>query len=136
MFKQAELPVQDAVRFGEIKLSLEQTFASANVAGYLRRLRSAKLRARDFEKVLARGLLGKDTAERYQQLPESDRGQVREFYLSLVERVPPGAAGKVSTRFTPTTEEFAADGADLGFAARLGCGRRYRARRSCGRALG
>ena len=97
MFKQAELPVQDAVRFGEIKLSLEQTFAPANVAGYLRGLRSAKLRARDFEKVLARGLLGKDMAERYQQLPESDRGQVREFYLSLVERVPPELRAKFLT---------------------------------------
>jgi hypothetical protein len=89
MFKQAELPVQDGARFGEIKQLLEQTFASANVAGYLQKLKSSKLRARDFEGVLARGLLGKDTAERYKQLPESDRGQVREFYLSLVERVAP-----------------------------------------------
>ena len=39
--------------------------------------------------MLARGLLGKDTAEAYRQLGDSDRGQVREFYLSLVEQVPP-----------------------------------------------
>ncbi len=97
MFKQAELPVQNAARFGEIKLSLEQTFAPANVAGYLRGLKGSKLRARDFEKVLANGLLGKNVAERYKQLPESDRGQVREIYLSLVERVPPELRAKFLT---------------------------------------
>jgi hypothetical protein len=97
MFKQAALPVQDGVRFGEIMLSLEQIFASPNVDGYLRSLKSSKLRARDFEGVLARGLLGKETAERYKELPESDRGQVREFYLSLVERVAPELRAKFYT---------------------------------------
>jgi hypothetical protein len=94
MFEQAVLPVQDGVRFSEIKGSLEQIFAAANVAGYLRRLQSSKLRARDFEGALARGLLGKETAERYKQLPQSDRGQVRELYLSLVERVAPELRAK------------------------------------------
>jgi hypothetical protein len=100
MFTQAELPVQDRTRFSEIKLSLEETFASAAVAGYLRSLRNSKLRARDFEGALARGLLGKDTAERYRQLPESDRGQVREFYLSQVERVAPELRAKFYTVYT------------------------------------
>jgi hypothetical protein len=94
MFEQAVLPVEDSVRFGEIRGSLELTFAPANVAGFLRRLQGSKLRARDFEGVLARGLLGKETAERYQQLPQSDRGQVREIYLSLVERVQPELRSK------------------------------------------
>jgi hypothetical protein len=100
MFKQAELPVQDRARFGEIKRLLEETFASPDVARYLRGLRSSKLRVRDFEGALARGLLGKDTAERYRQLPESDRGQVREFYLSLVERVAPELRAKFHTTYT------------------------------------
>ncbi len=97
MYKQAVLPVQDGVRFGEIKLALDETFAPAKVAGFLRQLKGSKVRARDFEQVLRRGLLGAHTAERYQQLPEPDRAQVREFYLSLVERVPPELRAKFYT---------------------------------------
>jgi hypothetical protein len=44
---------------------------------------------RDFEGLLRRGLLGATTAEAYQALGNSDRGQARELYLSLVEKVAP-----------------------------------------------
>ena len=60
----------------------------ANVAGYLKRVQRAKLRVRDFEGLLQRGLLGAATAEAYRALGDSDRGQARELYLSLVEKVP------------------------------------------------
>ena len=74
--------------FATIKASLEPLFAQANVAGYLKRVQRSKLRVRDFEGLLAAGLLGKATAEAYRALGDSDRGQVRELYLSLTEQVP------------------------------------------------
>ena len=68
---------------------------SGNVAGYLKRVQRSKLRVRDFEGLLQRGLLGGTTAEAYQALGNSDRGQARELYLSLVEKVAP----ELRTRF-------------------------------------
>jgi hypothetical protein len=88
MFVQTVLPVEDEAHFAAVKASLEPLFASGNVAGYLKRVQRAKLRVRDFEGLLERGLLGSATAEAYRALPDSDRGQARELYLSLVEHVP------------------------------------------------
>jgi hypothetical protein len=94
MFEQAVLTVEDSVHFGQAKAVLEQVFAPGNIAGYLGRLRSSKLRVRDFEGALGRGLLGKEIAQAYELLGQSDRGQVRELYLSLVERVAPELRAK------------------------------------------
>ena len=89
MFVQTVLPVEDEVHFAAVKAALEPLFASGNVAGYLKRVQRSKLRVRDFEGLLQRGLLGAKTAELYQVLGNSDRGQARELYLSLVEKVAP-----------------------------------------------
>jgi hypothetical protein len=95
MFLQTVLPLQDEAHFAAVRASLEPLFASANVAGYLKRVQRSKLRVRDFEGLLDRGLLGADTAESYRALGDSDRGQARELYLSLVELVAP----ELRTRF-------------------------------------
>jgi hypothetical protein len=94
MFVQAVLPIVDEARLAAIKASLELLFTSGNVAGFLKRVRRAKLRVRDFEGLLQRGLLGASTVETYQALCDSDRGQVRELYLALVEQVPQALRGK------------------------------------------
>jgi hypothetical protein len=88
MFVQTVLPIVDEAHFAAIKASLEPLFAAANVPGFLQRVHRAKLRVRDFESLLERGLLGAATAGAYRALGDSDRGQVRELYLSLVEQVP------------------------------------------------
>jgi hypothetical protein len=88
MFVQTVLPIEDEAHFTAVKASLEPLFASGNVAGYLKRVKQSKLRVRDFEGLLKRGLLGASTAQAYQALSDSDRGQARELYLSLVEKVP------------------------------------------------
>jgi hypothetical protein len=88
MFVQTVLPIEDEAHFTAVKASLEPLFTSVNVAGYLKRVKQAKLRVRDFEGLLKRGLLGATTAVAYQALSDSDRGQARELYLSLVEKVP------------------------------------------------
>jgi hypothetical protein len=95
MFLQTVLPLNDEAHFATVKASLEPLFASGNVAGYLKRVQRSKLRVRDFEGLLDRGLLGATTAEAYRTLGDSDRGQARELYLSLVEKVAP----ELRTRF-------------------------------------
>ena len=47
----------------------------------------SKLRIRDYEGVLKRGLLGKEAVGLYEALPVSDQGLTRERYLRLVEAV-------------------------------------------------
>jgi hypothetical protein len=88
MFVQTVLPIEDEAHFAAVKASLQPLFAAGNVAGYLKRVQRSKLRVRDFEGLLERGLLGAATAEAYRVLGNSDRGQARELYLSLVEQVP------------------------------------------------
>jgi hypothetical protein len=94
MFEQAVLPVQDQKTFTEVHSALENAFASGHVTGFLRSVQRAKLRARQFEAVLATGLLGAETSAKYAALGDSDRGQVRERYLSMVERVDPAIRAK------------------------------------------
>jgi hypothetical protein len=87
MFEQAVLPIQDEKTFAEVHHALEAVFASSRVADFLRKVQRQKLRARQFEAILAAGLLGKDVPAKYAALGDSDRGQVREQYLSMVEKV-------------------------------------------------
>ncbi len=94
MFEQALLPIQDEQTFAIVHDSLERSFSSAHVAAFLRQLARSRLRARQFEAILASGLLGAESAAAYASLGDSDRGHVRERYLSLVERVAPELRAK------------------------------------------
>jgi hypothetical protein len=94
MFEQAVLTVQNEQVFKEVNAALEQAFASATVVNFLKKVAGAGLRIREFESVLTRGLLGSSTPAQYGALGDSDRGQVRERYLRLVEQVPVGLRGK------------------------------------------
>ena len=89
MFEQAVLPVQDEKTFAEVEKALQEAFAPANAAKFLRQMERARLRARQFEAILAHGFLGAKTPALYGSLGDSDRGQVREMYLGLVEHVAP-----------------------------------------------
>jgi len=94
MFEQAVLPVQDERTFAEVHSALEKAFAPSQVTTFLRSVQRAKLRARQFEAVLAAGLLGAEASAKYAALSDSDRGQIRERYLSMVERVDPAIRAK------------------------------------------
>ena len=61
---------------------------------FLKQLDRKGIRVRDFDAVLARGLLegvvgeaGLDAVELYESLPVTDQAQMREFYLSKLEGV-------------------------------------------------
>jgi hypothetical protein len=94
MFEQAMLPIQDEKTFADVRRVLDETFARANVAAFLRRVERAKLRVRQFEAILANGFLGAETPAKYAALSDADRGQVREQYLREVERVAPELRAK------------------------------------------
>jgi hypothetical protein len=88
-YEQPVLPVVDSRRFAAVKSSIESSFATGRVSAFLKSLDRLKLRIRDFETVLNAGLLGPSTASEYNQLANSDQGQLREFYLASLEKVSP-----------------------------------------------
>ncbi|MBW4028481.1 hypothetical protein [Acidipila rosea] len=94
MFEQAVLPIQDAKTFAEVHAAIESRFAPGNVEDLLRRVERGKLRIRQFEAILASGLLGEKTPALYGALGDADRGQIREQYLSMVEKVAPRVRAK------------------------------------------
>jgi hypothetical protein len=89
MFKKAELAADDPGLFGAVKTVIDAAFAPGRIADFLRSVESAGLRVRDFELVMNKGLLGSSAAGEFGQLGPSDQGQLRELYLSSLERVEP-----------------------------------------------
>jgi len=95
-FEQATIKVVSEREFGELKKAIDFVFASAQVEKFLKSLKSAVIRARDWERILAANVIdtvaGKiaGTAQSlYQAMAVSDQAQVREYYLSKVEEVNP-----------------------------------------------
>ena len=87
-FEQALIAVQDEQRFAQVRTRISAAFDVRDVDVFLSLVSRAKLRIRDFEAILARGLLGKETAGVYAALPVSDQALTREHYLQQVETVP------------------------------------------------
>ena len=88
MFDQAAISVQDDKTYAALHAQIDAAFKSSDVEVFLNRVIRQKLRIRDFESVLSRGLLGKEAIALYKGLPVSDQGLTRERYLRLVEEVP------------------------------------------------
>ena len=87
-FEQAVIAVQDAQGYAQLHALIDAAFDARDVEVFLNRAVRFRLRIRDFEGVLRRGLLGKDAAAHYTALPVSDQALTRERYLRLVEAVP------------------------------------------------
>jgi hypothetical protein len=88
MFEQAAISVQDEKTYAELHKQIDAAFAASDVEVFLNRVIRSKMRVRDFESVLHRGLLGKAAIAQYEALSVSDQGLTRERYLRLVEKVP------------------------------------------------
>jgi len=88
MFEQAAIAVQDEQGFAQLHALIDAVFDARDVEVFLNRVKKSKLRVRDYEGILGRGLLGKEAIALYQALPVSDQGLTRERYLRLVEAVP------------------------------------------------
>ena len=88
-FEQAAIAVQDEQGYAELQARIDAAFDTLDVEIFLSRMGRSKLRIRNFEGALQRGLMGKEAAELYQALPVSDQALTRERYLQLVEAVQP-----------------------------------------------
>ena len=89
LHEQAVIPVADPQAFDAVKSAIETAFSPAKVDDFLRSIKRAGLRIRDFELVLRKGLLGAAATGEYDRLGNSDQGQIREFYLASLEKVAP-----------------------------------------------
>ena len=89
MYQQPVLPISDPQTFNAVRGAIEASFSSGHVAEFLKSLERSKLRIRDFEEVLGKGILGSDTAAEYHRLGDGDQGQIRELYLARLEQVAP-----------------------------------------------
>ena len=87
-FDQPVLAIGDPQSFSAVRNAIEGAFSSGRVAEFLKSLTGSSLRIRDFESVLGRGLLGDSTKAEYGKLGNADQGQIREYYLASLERVP------------------------------------------------
>ena len=99
-FEQAGIQVEKEKEFGELKAAINRAFTPENVQKYLKQVASAGIRIRDFDLVLAKGILEKvagseQPANRlYAALTLTDQAQMKEFYLSKIEEVGPELRAK------------------------------------------
>jgi hypothetical protein len=100
MFEQAAIAVHDEQRYVELHTLIDAAFAERDLEVFLNRVRKSKLRIRDYEGILERGLLGKQAAGLHKALPVSDQALTRERYLRLVEAVPPGLRERYAKAYT------------------------------------
>jgi len=95
MFEQAVFAVQDEPQFQQLSSRIDAAFAANRADLFLASVAGKKLRVRQFEQILAAGLLGQDSAQMYAALPVSDQSLIREKYLARIEKVP----GELRQRF-------------------------------------
>ena len=88
MFEQAGIGVLNERGYAQLHALIDSAFGEGDVEVFLNRTAKAKLRIRDYEGIVKRGLLGKEAEAIYDALPVSDQGLTRERYLRLVEAVP------------------------------------------------
>jgi hypothetical protein len=100
-FEQATIKVEKEKEFAELKGAVSRAFAPESVEKYLKRVASAGLRIRDFDSVLAKGVLehvgalaGQTAKDLYAALTLTDQAQMKEFYLSKIEEVGPELRAK------------------------------------------
>jgi len=101
VFEQATIKVEKEKEFGELKGAINRAFAPESVQKYLKRVASAGIRVRDFDSVLAKGILeqvgsltGSRAKDLYLALTLTDQAQMKEFYLSRIEEVGPDLRAK------------------------------------------
>jgi two-component sensor histidine kinase len=94
-FTQAGIDVENREAFQELQGRVARALGPA-AERFLQSLTTRRIRIREFEELVAQGLL-KDAArdaspkldqELYRALTLSDQGLMREFYLTVIEQVP------------------------------------------------
>jgi hypothetical protein len=94
MFEKPVLGVEDGPSYDVVRSAIQAAFTPAAADRFLKRVGAQRLRVRDFETVLGKGLLGQEPIAAYERLGNLDRGQIRELYLASVEHVAPELRAK------------------------------------------
>jgi hypothetical protein len=98
MFEKALIKVENEKEFEELRTAVNSAFVPERIESFLKRLRRRNIRIRDFDSVLAQGVLeevagggksGVKAQQLYEALPVSDQAQMREFYLTKIEEIDP-----------------------------------------------
>ena len=89
-FENAEIAVQNTEAFETLKTQIVGALTTG-ADRFLSGAASRGINAREFEKMLAAGLLDGQAraSELYEKLPLSDQGLIRELYLTKVEEIEP-----------------------------------------------
>ena len=96
-FEQAAIKIEKPQEFAKLQAAVEQAFLPEKVERFLKQLDRKGIRVREFDGVLSARVL-EDVGgsvpnselsawQLYQELPQSDQAQMREFYLSKLETV-------------------------------------------------
>ena len=100
-FEQAAIKVEKEKEFEQLKAAINRALSFENVQKYLKRVSKAGIRVRDFDSVLAKGILeavdqqrGQKAASLYSILTISDQAQIKEYYLFKVEETAPELRAK------------------------------------------
>ncbi|WP_263355508.1 hypothetical protein [Acidicapsa ligni] len=88
MFEQALFAVQNEQGFQQLASRIDAACATNRADLFLSTVAAKKLRVRQFELILDKGLLGKDGPDLYKALPMSDQALIREKYLARIEKIP------------------------------------------------
>ena len=94
MFEKPVLGVEDGPSYDVVRSAIQAAFTPAAADRFLKRVGAQRLRVRDFESVLSKGLLGQEPIAAYERLGNLDRGQIRELYLGSIEHVAPELRAK------------------------------------------
>ena len=90
-FVQAPLPIHDQEAFQSLKGLITSGLERSRVERFLKSLGHG-VQIRDFEKVAAAGLLdqpGQQAKPLYDAMNVTDKAQIREIYLTVVEEIDP-----------------------------------------------
>jgi hypothetical protein len=94
-FTQAGIGVENRQAFEELRSRIDRALGPA-AEKFLKSMSARRIRIREFEAMVAQGLLRKAAPdaspagdeELYRALTLSDQGQMREYYLTAIEQVP------------------------------------------------
>jgi hypothetical protein len=98
-FEQAGIKIEKEAEFAALKQSIERLLSASLIEKFFKKLDKNNVRVREFEMVLSKRLMeqldenlaksGKSAQSLYEALSMTDKGQMREFYLTKIEEVNP-----------------------------------------------
>jgi len=92
-FEQATIPIEKEREFQQLRDAIDRVYTPPLVEKFLRSMKSKRISVRQFDRVLAEGLIEKNYPEvgsakaLYEALTMTDQAQLREFYLERIEKV-------------------------------------------------